>query len=69
MNHKAARKQNASHVLADAKNINHGTAESWLLYECSLSHQASIMELRNNWMILNILTVATSNWMIHKKQE
>ena len=45
-NHGAANKQDALHVLAVATSINHGAAKSWMLYECSLSHQASIMELR-----------------------
>ena len=51
--HGAANKQDALHVLAVATSINHGAAKNWMLYECSLSHQASIMELRKTGWFTN----------------
>jgi hypothetical protein len=45
INHGAANKQDALQVLTVAASINHGAAKSWLINKCSLSHQASIMEL------------------------
>ena len=46
INHGAANKHDALQVLTVVTSINHGTAKSWMFYKCSLSHQASIMELR-----------------------
>jgi hypothetical protein len=47
INHGAATKQNALQVLTVATSITHGTAKRWMLCKCSLSHQASILVLRN----------------------
>jgi hypothetical protein len=38
--------QQALQVLTVATSINHGVAKRYMTYKCSLSHQASIMELR-----------------------
>ena len=40
INHAAANKQDALQVLTVATSINHVAAKSWMLYMCSLSHQA-----------------------------
>jgi hypothetical protein len=46
INHGAASKHDALQVLAVATSINQGAAKRWMIYKCSMSHQASIMELR-----------------------
>ena len=42
-------KQDALQVLTIVTNIYHGAAKSGMLYKCSLSHQASIMEVAKRW--------------------
>jgi hypothetical protein len=64
--HGAAKKLYDLQVLAVAPSIKHGAANkldalqlltvatnNWMIYKCSLSHQASNMELRTNWMLYN----------------
>jgi hypothetical protein len=46
INHGAANKRDDLQVLVFATSINQGTATRWMIYKCSMSHQASIMELR-----------------------
>ena len=53
INHGAANKHDALQVLTVVTSINHGTAKSWMFYKCSLSHQASIMELRKTGWFTN----------------
>ena len=48
INHGAANQQHALQVLTVATSISHGAAKRWMLYKCSLSRQASILELRTN---------------------
>jgi hypothetical protein len=46
ISHGAVKKPNDLQVLAVATSIKHGAAKHWMLYKCSLSQQASFMELR-----------------------
>ena len=46
INHGVDKKQYGLQVLAVATIINHGAANNWMRYMSSLSHQASILELR-----------------------
>ena len=53
INHGVANNHNVLQVHTVATSINHGAAKNWMLYECSLSHQASIMELRKTGWFTN----------------
>ena len=53
INHGVANNHNVLQVLTVATSINHWSAKSRMLYKCSLSHQASIIELRKTGWFTN----------------
>jgi hypothetical protein len=68
INHGAENKHDALQMLNAVTSINHVAAKSLMRYKCSLSHQATIMELRKTMDYLPMLTVATNNWLNYKLQ-